>query len=147
MLDSPASMTNVEKAEIIEKMKELIHKVPLEPFAGIIKPKRSMQIRSRNNIPKRSSGQEEHEGYDGWDEGWDDDEYENYGGWDEGYDWYKDINPDHNNSMKTLLIEYRKQLVETSDLIRAKNEEVPHHLQEAIKHISNQIGHWAGQQP
>jgi hypothetical protein len=52
---------------------------------------------------------------------------------------------DHDNNMKALLIEYRKQLIETSDLINAKNEEIPHHLQEAIKHISNQIGHWAGQ--
>jgi hypothetical protein len=57
----------------------------------------------------------------------------------------EELDTDHDNNMKALLIEYRKQLIETSDLIRAKNEEVPHHLHEAIRHISNQIGHWAGQ--
>ena len=53
---------------------------------------------------------------------------------------------DHDNAMKTLLLEYRKQLIEAVEFMKARNETVPPKIVEAIKHINDQAGwpHWAG---
>jgi len=51
---------------------------------------------------------------------------------------------DYNSAIKTLLLEYRKQLLEAVEFMNAKNEAVPSNIEEAIKHILNQMGHWAG---
>ena len=52
--------------------------------------------------------------------------------------------PNHLHDMQSLLLEYRKQFVETVELIRAKKETPPQNIEDAIKHIDNQIAHWAG---
>ena len=53
---------------------------------------------------------------------------------------------DHDNAMKSLLLEYRKQLIEAVEFMKARNETVPPKIEEAIKHINDQAGwhHWAG---
>jgi hypothetical protein len=53
---------------------------------------------------------------------------------------------DHDSAMKMLLLEYRKQLVEAVEFMKARNETVPPKIEEAIRHINQQSGwqHWAG---
>jgi hypothetical protein len=48
--------------------------------------------------------------------------------------------------MRKLLLEYRKQLLEAVQFMKAKNEAVPAVIEEAINYINNQMGlrHWAG---
>ena len=96
-------------------------------------------------MPRKNTAEEGYEEYNGY-EGYE--EYDGYEGYEE-YDRHeetKSTDANHNNNIKALLIEYRKQLIETSDLIKEKNELVPQKIQDAITYISNQIGHWAGQQ-
>jgi hypothetical protein len=49
-------------------------------------------------------------------------------------------------TMRKLLLEYRKQLLEAVQFMKAKNEAVPAVIEEAITYINNQMGlrHWAG---
>jgi hypothetical protein len=53
---------------------------------------------------------------------------------------------DHDGAMKMLLLEYRKQLVEAVEFMKARNETVPPKIEQAIRHINQQSGwqHWAG---
>lgn len=53
---------------------------------------------------------------------------------------------DHNDAMRQLVIEYRKQLLEAVEFMKAKNEAVPPVIEEAIKHLDVQLGlkHWIG---
>lgn len=53
---------------------------------------------------------------------------------------------DHKDAMKQLVIEYRKQLLEAVEFMKAKNEAVPPVIEEAIRHLDSQLGltHWIG---
>jgi hypothetical protein len=53
---------------------------------------------------------------------------------------------DHETAMKFLLLEYRKQLIEAVEFMKARNENVPQKIEQAIKHIDDQSGwqHWVG---
>ena len=57
---------------------------------------------------------------------------------------YEFSDADYISAIKTLLLEYRKQLIEAAEFMKAKNEAVPQNIEEAIKHIDNQMVHWAG---
>jgi len=48
------------------------------------------------------------------------------------------------SAMRTILQEYRKQLVEAIEFMKERNEAVPQKIEDAIKHIDNQTVHWAG---
>lgn len=52
--------------------------------------------------------------------------------------------PAHQAAVKSLLLEYRKLLIEARDFIRAKNQIVPGSIEDGIKYIDSEIGHWAG---
>ena len=53
---------------------------------------------------------------------------------------------DLRGTMRKLLLEYRKQLLEAVQFMKAKNEAVPAVIEEAVIYINNQMGlrHWAG---
>jgi len=53
---------------------------------------------------------------------------------------------DHRDGMRALLLEYRKELLEAVQFMKAKDETVPPIIEEAIKYINAQMGfrHWAG---
>ena len=51
---------------------------------------------------------------------------------------------DHEGAMRLLLLEYRKQLIEAIEFMKARNETVPPKIEEARKHIDGQLGHWVG---
>jgi hypothetical protein len=61
---------------------------------------------------------------------------------------YKDSDKDtdHRDGMRLLLLEYRKELLEAVQFMKAKDETVPPIIEEAIKYINTQMGfkHWAG---
>ena len=150
-MDSPEAMNRVEKTEVGEKMKDLIQKVPLGVFEEIINPSK---YKKQGKQTSKKGASSDYEYYDDEDTIIPQEEMgmgqfaevlDILHGMQEENEEAEEPDTDHDNNMKALLIEYRKQLIETSDLIKAKNEEVPHHLQDAIRHISNQIGHWAGQ--
>jgi len=149
--DSPGKMSGIEKAEITKKMRELIQKVPIGAFEELFTPVKGSKKQGKQSSDKKKDKAGELDKEE--DKIISQDELDGQfaevlnilhdlqGDGDE----YEEQDTDHNNNMKYLLIEYRKQLIETADLIREKNEPVPQNIQDAIKHISNQIGHWAGQ--
>lgn len=53
---------------------------------------------------------------------------------------------DRRLEVRSLLLEYRNQLAEAVQFMKAKNEPVPESIREAIKYINDQMGfrHWAG---
>ena len=53
---------------------------------------------------------------------------------------------DLRGGMRKLLLEYRKQLLEAIQFMKAKNEPISPVIEEAIAYINNQMGlrHWAG---
>jgi len=57
-----------------------------------------------------------------------------------------DKDSDQRDGMRALLLEYRKELLEAVQFMKAKDEIVPPVIEEAIKYINNQMGfkHWAG---
>jgi hypothetical protein len=57
-----------------------------------------------------------------------------------------DKESDRRLEMRELLMEYRNQLLESVQFMKAKNEPVPQVIDEAIKYINLQMGfrHWAG---
>lgn len=146
--DSPVEMSKVEQREIIDKMKELIVKVPLLAFEEIYsatkQSKKSGKQASRRKDQRRMDNEDDHIISD--------DERDQLVEMltllhDLQEEKPKEIEPkdtDHAHDVQSLLLEYRKQFVETADFIKAKKEPVPQNIQDAIKHIDNQIGHWAG---
>ena len=57
-----------------------------------------------------------------------------------------DKDSDHRDGIRALLLEYRNQLLEAVQFMRAKDEAVPPVIVEAVKFINKQMGftHWAG---
>jgi len=52
---------------------------------------------------------------------------------------------EHRNAMKSMLLEYRQQLIKAAEFMRANGEAVPPNLMQAIAHIDSVLGyHWAG---
>jgi len=53
---------------------------------------------------------------------------------------------DHRDGMRALLLEYRNQLLEAVQFMKAKDEAIPPVIVDAIKFINKQMGftHWAG---
>lgn len=148
--DSPEMMNRIEQSETIEKMKELIQKVPLDVFEHVTSEnkkskKTAKQMPKRRELPKLESVNDDdklipademkqvaemlHILHTLQEENFEDSEP-------------KDI--DHAHGVQALLLGYRKQFQETADFIKNKNEPVPRNILDAIRHIDNQIAHWAG---
>jgi hypothetical protein len=52
--------------------------------------------------------------------------------------------PSHDHQIKALLLAYRNHIKETIDYLRAKNEPVPKKFVRAVKYIDNFIAYWVG---
>jgi hypothetical protein len=156
--DSKGAMDKIEQEEVIDKTKELIQKVPLDAFEEIMNA-----YKTSKKSGKQPSKKKENRRFDPFKGEEDDDrvfESEEMDQFAEMLHILKDMqdekdeteeaepkDTDHMHDVRELLLEYRKLFQETVDFIRAKKQEVPQNILDAIKHIENQIGHWAGRQP
>jgi hypothetical protein len=144
--DSPEVMNRIEQEEAVNKLKELIQKVPLDAFERITsenkQPRKSVkQMPKKKELPKLEDGNDD-------DYLIPSDEMKHFAEillhtlQEEKSEESESKILDHPHGMQALLIEYRKQFQETADFIRNKNEPVPRNILDAIRHIDNQIAHW-----
>lgn len=140
------ALKKVEHESILKKMETLIEHVPLGAYEEIMDSGKKFGKKDTKNkplpMPKKSTGSSEEM----------DDMLSSLmllsamqGKKSSSYD-YTDIS--HEDAMKLLLLEYRKQLIEAVDFMKARNETVPPKIDEAIRHIDEQGGwtqvHWVG---
>jgi Txe/YoeB family toxin of Txe-Axe toxin-antitoxin module len=149
--DSQEEMNKIEQKESVEKMKELIQKVPLDVFENIItmakqtrrsgrpqpqKKKETRKPETRGDdfiVPEDEMSQVAEQMFRIW-------QTMNV----EKPEDYHPSDIEHAHDIQELLLEYRKQFQETADFIKHKNETVPQNISDAIRYIDNQIAHWAG---
>lgn len=153
--DSPSAMNKIEQEEIIEKTKELIQKVPILAFEEIMDVYKPPKKSGKGD--KKKGGMKTGPLHKPRNE---DDLIFPLGEMNqvaevlhilqdmqnekEEADQQPVVDADHAHDAKALLLEYRNQFQEAADFIKAKNESVPQNILDAIRHIDNQIGHWAG---
>lgn len=159
---NPRALKGAETSAILEKMETLIRNVPIEAYREITGEKRHF-----GKKPVKKPG---HKGRE--------DEDEDYGAFSEEEllklftggslsisDIAERINErveteaekmsresekgtDKRLELRSLLLQYRNQLIEAVRFMEAKNEPVPQSIREAINYINQQMGwkHWAGSQ-
>jgi hypothetical protein len=150
-------MKKIEAEAMLHKLEALIRSVPLDAYEEINGSSRQMRRRSKKDAVKRDFLKDEpskstdltlaEPGLTGESA---DDMLSSLmlfqaiqGRKSYSSDYYE---VDHDGAMKMLLLEYRKQLMEAVEFMKARNETVPPKIEEAIKHINDQSGwaHWAG---
>jgi hypothetical protein len=147
--DSQDEMNKIEQKEGIEKMKELIQKVPLDAFEYILAETKQAKRSGKQAPKKRDKPKTDATG--GEDKVFPEDEMKQFaemldilntmrGEKEE----YTPSDLDHAHDIQELLLEYKKQFQETADFIKHKNEPVPQNITDAIRFIDNQIAHWVG---
>ena len=147
--DSPEQMSRIEQAEVIEKMQELIQKVPIAAFDEIITTAYQTK-RSRKQTPRKKTSHTANP-INNDDNIIPEEEMERFVEMLNRFQAYQEQryenaaeSGDTIHEMQALLLEYRKQFRETADFIKDKNEPVPQNIVDAIKYIDNQIAHWLG---
>jgi len=148
--DSPEEMNKIEQREVVEKMKELIQKVPLDAYEYILATIRQTKKSGKQSIKKKEKPKVEF--IDGDDNIFPADEMKQFAEMldilqtmkDEKDEESEPRDIDHAHDVQALLLEYRQQFQETADFIKHKNEPVPQSILDAVKYIDNQIAHWAG---
>lgn len=155
--ESKRAMDKIEQEEVIEKTKELIQKVPLDAYDNIRNSYKTSK-KSGRQIPKKKESHklEQLKREKGDDFVFDREEMDRFAEMlhiiqdmqeeNEDFEEVEPQNIDHAHDVQALLLEYRRLFQETVDFIKAKKQEVPQSILDAIKHIDNQIGHWAGRQ-
>jgi hypothetical protein len=150
--DSKEEMNKIEQSEVINKTKELIQKVPLNAYENILAAVK--QTKRSGKQPSRKKDKPKVEFFEDEENIFPAEEMKQFAEMldilhtmrdekEEEFE-YKDT-ADHAHDIQALLLEYRKQFQETVDFIRDKTELVPQNILDAIRHIDNQIAHWAGQ--
>lgn len=151
--DSPGKMNMIEQTEVVDKMKDLIQKVPLYAFEELMESYRPSKKSGKQSSRKKDTHRF---AQTKWDNDDDQiipaDEMDQFAEMltilhDLQEDKPEEIEPkdiDHAHDVQGLLLEYRKQFQETVDFIKARKEPIPQNILDAIIHIDNQIGHWAG---
>jgi len=161
---SQEAMNRAESQATLEKMESLIQSVPIDAFQDITGiSKKPFMTMGKKQGPKK----QDHKFKDNDDEDdvvfSDDDMMEMLSGNFVLTDFTRRMNERINSAaeqkfrdserdtdlrggMRKLLLEYRKQLMEAIQFMKAKNEPVSPVIEEAIAYINNQMGlrHWAG---
>jgi len=156
---SPDAFTKVENEAILKKMEALIRSVPINAYHEIIGMKRQFNKKSFSRRPDHKPKEREAD-----DLIFNDDDMlellsENLMlteltkrfndqiskvAEQKSKDSEKDS--DLRDGMRSLLLEYRNQLLEAVQFMKAKDEAVPPVIEEAVRYINKQMGftHWAG---
>jgi hypothetical protein len=150
--ESKGALAKIEEQAIIQKLRTLINAVPIEVYQDILYP-----TKHTKKSPKRPELKPPTAPEPASDKILSPEDMESIQ--DFGYvgglikmlsesagsgSAYEFSDADYISAIKTLLLEYRKQLIEAAEFMKAKNEAVPQNIEEAIKHIDNQMVHWAG---
>ena len=151
---SEESMTKAEKEAMLKKLESLIQNVPLDIYEEITDYGSQSGIYSKKDTKKKDSGKktgslypEETSAEEAADEKLLQDLFFNAfrSRRSHSSDYY-DL--DHDSAMKLILREYRKQLNEAVEFMKARKETVPPKIEEAIRYIDEQAGwqrpHWVG---
>ena len=159
---SPVAMNQAESSATLEKMISLIQDVPIDAYQEIIGERKQFNKKSRSKNKKHDNKSKELIFQD--DAFFDDEDTLSMLGQnmmiseltqqfneriiaaadqklrDSGSD------RDDRDGKRALLFEYRKELQEAVQFMKAKNETVPPVIEEAINYINTQMGlkHWAG---
>jgi hypothetical protein len=142
-------MKKAETEAMLQKLADLIQSVPLGVYDEINGTGSQSSYRPKDSKKKDSTkktGSLSTAGT-GTEEGMEDMLslllWKNFQGKKSSSDYY-DI--DHESALKLLVLEYRKQLVEAVEFMKARNETVPPKIEEAIRHLDAQLGlqHWVG---
>lgn len=164
---SAETMNKAESEAVLGKMAALIQDVPIEAYQDIIDSKRQnnrWQPSKKQNNKRQSSkrhNQPKDTDFDDDDILFDDNEVVEILGdnlmisditkrFNDRItaitEYQKTNDPEQRDEMRALLSEYRKTLMEAVQFMKAKDENVPPSIEEAIKYIDAQMGfkHWAG---
>jgi len=150
--DSKGAMDKIEQEEVVEKTKELIQKVPLEVYFDIVNSYKTSKRSGKQASKKKETRKTDYAKQENDDNVFATEDMDQFAEMlhilhdmqEEKPEEIEPQNIDHAHDVQALLLEYRKQFQETVDFIKAKKEEVPQNILDAIRHIDNQIGHWAG---
>ena len=150
---NPEALNKVESEAIFKKMEELIKAVPINAFDNLFNEFKQSKKQGKNTLKHKDGSR-----FKGDDKILHKDELEE--SFLEALDHYIEHkeeketasehlkNPDHNNEMRALLLDYRNQFMEPIEFMRAKNEAVPPKLIEAVVYIEKQMGiRWLGGRP
>jgi len=161
---SPEAMNKAESEAILGKMEALIQSVPIEAYQELVGTKKQFkQFINRKPQSKKQDHRSKDIDFDD-DVLFDDDDTiellsENLMISDLTKRFNDKISAaaeqklkdsekeaDHRDEMRALLLEYRKELTEAVQFMKAKDETVPPIIEEAIRYINAQMGfkHWAG---
>ena len=157
------AMNRAEGQATLEKMEALIQSVPIDAFLEITGAPRKTNFMSKKPGSKKQDHKLRDSEFDDDVVFSDDDMLEMLGGNFVLTDFTRRINErintaaeqkfkdsekdtDLRGGMRKLLLEYRKQLLEAIQFMKAKNEPISPVIEEAIAYINNQMGlrHWAG---
>jgi hypothetical protein len=151
--ESKRAMEKVEEKAIIQKLQTLIDTVPIQVYHDILNTTKHTKKNVRKPESKQLTAPEPDKDKELSEEELEESNQEAQG----IVNFFKILSEstgathdfseaDYIHAIRTLLVEYRKQLTEAVEFMKAKNEAVPQNIEEAIKHIDNQMGlvHWAG---
>lgn len=151
--NNPFVIKIVEEEAIVQKMAALIQSVPINAYHDIINPTKQPKKMARRHEPKQKNDQGQ--GSDIILSGQEID-----AGMEEVVKFIEisrmfnermlstlePVDSDHRHDMRTLLLDFRQQFIEAIEFMKAKNEDVPSNVEDALKHINIVLGykHWAG---
>lgn len=150
---NPFVMSMIEEEAIIQKMATLIQSVPINAYHDIINPTKQSKKMVKRNEPKQKtdqgqasdlilSGQEIEAGMEEVVKFIEISRIIN----EKMLSTLEPVDSDHRHDMRSLLLDFRQQFIEAIEFMKAKNEDVPSNVEEALKHINIVLGykHWAG---
>jgi hypothetical protein len=144
---SENAMKGAENNAMLERLESLIKSVPLNAYEELMDSGRHYRRAPKKDFKKKETGSLDADSIGLGGEGAEDisslfmQALQDRSSYSSGYS-----EPDHNSVIRQLVIEYRKQLVEASEFMKARNEKVPPKIEEAIAFLDEQLGpyHWAG---
>ena len=150
---NPFVISLVQEDAIIQKMATLIQSVPINAYHDIINPTKQSKKMVKRNEPKQKtdqgqasdlilSGQEIEAGMEEVVKFIEISRIIN----EKMLSTLEPVDSDHRHDMRALLLDFRQQFIEAIEFMKAKNEDVPSNVEEALKHINIVLGykHWAG---